>query len=150
MGLPILVRRMVSCHMVTASKVNLAAPDLQAELKRIYTSRVGRMEVQGASDELLARWAKDPSSSLAPRADFRPVRVENLEFAETSGFDRYINPTGGVGLATHDATGLIFRGRLISETAGGSQAYGLTGGLTFAKGSWTLTALDISPVKVSP
>lgn len=150
MGLPILVRRMVSCHMATAAKVNLAAPDLEAELKRVYISRVGRMEVQGASDELIAQWAKDPNSSLAPRPGFRPVRVENLEFAETSGFDRYINPTGSVGLATHDATALAFRGRLISEASDASQAYRLTGRLTFVDGSWRLAALEISPANVSP
>ena len=144
-GLAILVRRTVGCHMAIARKVDLAAPDLEAELKRIYTSRSGRVEVQGASDELLAHWAKDPSSSLAPRADFRPVRVENLEFAEAAGFDRYVNPTGGFGLATHDATALIFRGRLISETPAGSRAYNLTGRFAFANGYWALTALKISP-----
>jgi hypothetical protein len=149
-GLPAVVRRLVGCHLETARRVDLAAGDLNAEFQRVYTSRLGQTEIKGASDDLLARWAKDPRSSLAPRADFRPVRVENLEFTEAAGYDRTINPTGGVGLATREATALSFHGRLISETAAGPQAFGLTGRLTLVRGSWTLTALDLSSAGPPP
>lgn len=144
-GMSSMVRTMVGCQLVAARKIEFTAPDLEAEFRRVTTSRVGRADVKSVADEQLRRWATDPRTSLAPRQGFRPTQVKDLEYAETSGYANFINPTGGAGLVAHEATGLVFRGRLVAETDAGPVEAPISGKLILDRGSWMFTALSIVP-----
>jgi hypothetical protein len=140
-----MVRRMVGCHLVVVRDVDLTAPDLEAEFRRVTTSRMGRTEFKSATDEQIRQWAADPKTSLAPRPEFRPVQVKDLEFAETTANYRYINPTGGIGLVSKEVSALDLRGRVFALTdAGGVVEARFSGQLIFDRGNWSFNGLTVT------
>ncbi|MBI1686202.1 hypothetical protein [Caulobacter hibisci] len=142
-GMPPMIRGVLGCHMAKVAGIDPAGPDLAAAFRQATTAKIGRAELRTASDALVARWAADPRTSLAPRPGFRPVRVEALEYAETDGYDRTINPTGGFGVASHETHGLTFRGQLVAEGETGPVTAPISGQLVLERGSWMLSELDI-------
>lgn len=128
-GLAAVIRNKVACQLTSAREVNLKARNLAAEFRRVNTVPLGRRSGVGVAEDLVQRWAADPATSLAPRPDFRPVRVEDLAFKMTPAL-------------SGEAQAFDIRGRLITEDG---RSFGLTGRLLMARGLLTLAALDLTP-----
>lgn len=97
----------------------------EADLRANWISKIGRARVQGASDELLSQWAHDPRSGMFSRADFVPVRMEDMSMQVTEGGN------------------FIFTGDLIAQEGGRVVRHPLSGEYTIHRGSWMMIRFEI-------
>lgn len=121
--------RLLGCMFQAFAATDPQSPTFAADLRQKWITKVGMARVQGASDELLGKWAQQPSSGMFTRADFAPVRFENMTMKNLENGN------------------FTFDGDLLAQEGSGLVRRSLSGEYALFRGSWTMIRFDIGEPK---
>ncbi|GGL45381.1 hypothetical protein [Caulobacter rhizosphaerae] len=121
--------RALGCLFDAFAATDPKSPTFEADLRKNWIRKVGRARVQGASEELLSQWSNDPRSAMFSRADFTPLRFENMNM-QILGNGNF-----------------VFTGDLISEEGSQIVRHPLSGEYTIFRGSWMMIRFKIDEAK---
>jgi len=121
--------RALGCLFAAFGATDPQSPTFEADLRKNWITKVGRAHVQGASEELLNTWSNDPRTGMFNRADFAPLRLENMS------------------MQISDSGNFLFNGDLISREGTGLVRHPLSGEYTIFRGSWMMVRFDIGAAK---